>query len=95
VWYLEQKEAELQSQEDMDEQKSLARKVLKKMVKVCLIPLLPLIASQCNLLTSLFQTNVLLQIRGEGLADEAGQGLQETKTMYVVHPNCVVDDIGA
>jgi DNA replication licensing factor MCM6 len=95
VWYLEQKEAELQSQEDMDEQKSLARKVLKKMVKVCLIPLLPLIVSQCNLLTSLFQTNVLLQIRGEGLADEAGQGLQETKTMYVVHPNCVVDDIGA
>jgi DNA replication licensing factor MCM6 len=41
----------------------------------------------------LSQTNVLLQIRGEGLADEAGQGLQENKTMYVVHPNCVVDDI--
>jgi DNA replication licensing factor MCM6 len=35
VWYLEQKEAELQSQEDMETQKSLARKVLKKMVKVC------------------------------------------------------------
>ncbi|KAM0717358.1 hypothetical protein Q7P37_007210 [Cladosporium fusiforme] len=73
VWFLEQKEAELQSQEDMETQKSLARKVLKKMVK----------------------TNVLLLIRGEGLADEAGEGLQETKVMYVVHPNCVVDDIGA
>lgn len=35
VWYLEQKESELQSQEDMETQKSLARKVLKKMVKVC------------------------------------------------------------
>lgn len=35
VWYLEQKEAELQSQEDMETQKNLARKVLKKMVKVC------------------------------------------------------------
>jgi len=35
VWYLEQKESELQSQEDMEEQKSLARKVLRKMVKVC------------------------------------------------------------
>lgn len=34
VWYLEQKEAELTSQEDMEQQKSLARKVLKKMVKV-------------------------------------------------------------
>lgn len=37
VWYLEQKEAELQSQEDMEVQKSLARKVLKKMVKVCFV----------------------------------------------------------
>ncbi|GAB7325882.1 hypothetical protein MBLNU13_g09950t2 [Cladosporium sp. NU13] len=73
VWYLEQKESELQSQEDMETQKSLARKVLKKMVK----------------------TNVLLQIRGEGLADENGEFTQEEKTMYVVHPNCVVDDIGA
>ena len=95
VWFLEQKEAELQSQEDMEVQKSLARKVLKKMVKVRFVLLLPLILSQCNLLTSLVQTNVLLQIRGEGLADESGQGLQENKTMYVVHPNCVVDDIGA
>jgi DNA replication licensing factor MCM6 len=93
VWYLEQKEAELQSQEDMEEQKSLARKVLKKMVKVCFVSVLFLIVLQCNLLTLLSQTNVLLQIRGEGLADEAGQGLQENKTMYVVHPNCVVDDI--
>jgi DNA replication licensing factor MCM6 len=38
---------------------------------------------------------VLLQIRGEGLADENGDFPQEEKTMYVVHPNCVVDDIGA
>ena len=48
-----------------------------------------------RVLTHILQTNVLLQIRGEGLADEDGQGLQEEKTMYVVHPNCVVDDIGA
>jgi hypothetical protein len=48
-----------------------------------------------HVLTCNSQTNVLLQIRGEGLADEDGQGLQEEKTMYVVHPNCVVDDIGA
>lgn len=36
VWYLEQKEDELESQEDMEAQRSLARKVLKRMVKVSL-----------------------------------------------------------
>jgi DNA replication licensing factor MCM6 len=40
------------------------------------------------------QTNVLLQIRGEGLADEAGEGLQDDgRIMYVVHPNCAVDEV--
>jgi DNA replication licensing factor MCM6 len=34
VWYLEQIEYQLQSQEDMEQQRSLAKKVLKKMVKV-------------------------------------------------------------
>lgn len=36
VWYLEQVEESLQSQEDMETQRSLARKVLKRMVKVSL-----------------------------------------------------------
>jgi DNA replication licensing factor MCM6 len=36
IWYLEQKEEELESQEDMEQQRSLARKVLKRMVKVSL-----------------------------------------------------------
>ena len=48
-----------------------------------------------HVLTCVSQTNVLLQIRGEGLADENGEVPQDDKTMYVVHPNCVVDDIGA
>ena len=34
VWYLEQKEEELQSRQDLETQKGLARKVLKRMVKV-------------------------------------------------------------
>jgi DNA replication licensing factor MCM6 len=34
-WYLEQKEAELQREEDYNTEMALARKVLKKMVKVC------------------------------------------------------------
>lgn len=54
VWFLEQKEAELQSQEDMEAQKSLARKVLKKMVKVRLIsfPFSACVAVQITNITS-------------------------------------------
>ena len=37
IWYLEQKEDELESQEDMETQRGLARKVLKRMVKVSLL----------------------------------------------------------
>lgn len=36
TWYLEQKESELNSEEDYTTEKSLAKKVLKRMVKVCL-----------------------------------------------------------
>lgn len=34
VWYLEQKEAELETQKDLEEERDLAKKVLKRMVKV-------------------------------------------------------------
>ncbi|KAF2838850.1 MCM-domain-containing protein [Patellaria atrata CBS 101060] len=72
VWYLEQKEAELESQEDLDNERVLARKVLKRMVK----------------------DNIFMQIRGEGLADEAGQGLDgEGRIMYVMHPNCAIEEV--
>lgn len=40
------------------------------------------------------QDNILMQIRGEGLADEQGQGLEgESKVVYVMHPNCAVEDM--
>ncbi|KAK4618382.1 DNA replication licensing factor mcm6 [Fulvia fulva] len=72
VWYLEQIEDSLESQEQLETQRSLARKVLRRMVK----------------------DNVLMQIRGEGLADEQGEGLeQDDKVMYVVHSNCAVDEM--
>jgi DNA replication licensing factor MCM6 len=32
-------------------------------------------------------------IRGEGLADEQGQAAPSDKVMYVLHPNCPVDDM--
>ena len=35
-----------------------------------------------------------MQIRGEGLADEEGQGqLESSRVVYVLHPNCPVEDI--
>jgi DNA replication licensing factor MCM6 len=36
-----------------------------------------------------------MQIRGEGLADEdaEGDGTQGGKTVYVLHPNCPIEDI--
>ena len=35
-----------------------------------------------------------MQIRGEGLADESGQvDEQDDKILYVVHPNCAVEEM--
>ena len=43
------------------------------------------------------QENVLMQIRGEGLADEEGEGLddEDENITYIVHPNVSVEDFGA
>lgn len=48
VWYLEQRESELETQEDLEGERVLARKVLKRMVKVCMLtgPLCPEISSK-------------------------------------------------
>jgi len=32
-------------------------------------------------------------IRGEGLADDQGETTPSDKVMYVLHPNCPVDDM--
>jgi DNA replication licensing factor MCM6 len=34
-----------------------------------------------------------MQIRGEGLADEQGHEANSEKIVYVLHPNCPVEDI--
>ena len=40
------------------------------------------------------QDNVLMRIRGEGLMDERGREPDhDERIMYVVHPNCIVDDV--
>ncbi|QIW99365.1 hypothetical protein AMS68_004883 [Peltaster fructicola] len=72
VWYLEQKEDELESEDDLVQARLLARKVLKRMLK----------------------DNVLLQIRGDGLAEEDGsRHAQDDRIMYMVHPNCAIDEV--
>jgi DNA replication licensing factor MCM6 len=37
IWYLEQKENEMDTQEELERERELAKKVLKKVVKVCLL----------------------------------------------------------
>jgi DNA replication licensing factor MCM6 len=34
-----------------------------------------------------------MQIRGEGLADDQGGAQESAKVVYVLHPNCPVEDI--
>ncbi|KAK4240385.1 MCM2/3/5 family-domain-containing protein [Achaetomium macrosporum] len=82
-WYLEQKEEELKSEEEYNSEMALARKVLKKMVK----------------------ENILMAIRGQGMTDGVGNGdgngndnagegssAQAARIVYVLHPNCAVEE---
>ncbi|TKX27686.1 putative DNA replication licensing factor mcm6 [Elsinoe australis] len=75
TWYLEQVEEELETAEELETERKLARKVLKKMVK----------------------DNILMQIRGEGLVDDAnageGSSRGQERVMYVMHPNCAVEEM--
>ncbi|PWY79257.1 DNA replication licensing factor Mcm6 [Aspergillus heteromorphus CBS 117.55] len=70
VWYLEQVESEIDTEEDLQNERSLAVKVLKRMIK----------------------DNILMPIRGEGLVD-AGEDGQSSRTVYVMHPNCAIDEM--
>jgi len=49
VWYLEQKESELETQEDLERERALAKKVLRKIVKVFFLFLFLLSSSPCSL----------------------------------------------
>jgi DNA replication licensing factor MCM6 len=76
LWYLEQIESELNTEEAMGRERELAVKVLKRMVK----------------------DNILMAIRGQGLMDEDGhqqdqQGGSDGKVLYVLHPNCAIEEM--
>lgn len=34
-----------------------------------------------------------MQIRGEGLTDEGEEAPRDGKVVYVMHPNCAVEDV--
>lgn len=104
-WYLEQMEDELQGEEDYHKEHALAKMVLKKMVKVCPSTLphfghLPTTFNPSlhvtNDIVPFLQENILMAIRGESMAtDEADEGAapqQPQDVVYVLHPNCALED---
>ncbi|KAI9822959.1 MAG: MCM DNA helicase complex subunit mcm6 [Phylliscum demangeonii] len=83
TWYLESQEALMDSEQAHADESTLVHKVLKRMVR----------------------DHVVMPIRGEGLVDEdgdtdaAGQPVSaadahaNARVVYVLHPNCAVDDM--
>ena len=96
-WYLEQKEAELRSEDEYNAEMALARKVLKKMVKVSFFsPPLPF--RLFLVMLTPYQDNILMAIRGQGMTDAAddnageGSSAQAAQIVYVLHPNCAIEE---
>ncbi|KAK2839172.1 hypothetical protein FQN49_006401 [Arthroderma sp. PD_2] len=73
LYYLEQVESELNNEEELEQERALVAKILKRMVK----------------------DNILMQIRGDGLMETDGgaQPTEEPKVVYVLHPNCAVEEM--
>ncbi|KAJ5325548.1 uncharacterized protein N7506_008650 [Penicillium brevicompactum] len=71
LWYLEQIEGELNSEEDLARERKLAKMVLKTMVK----------------------DNIVLRISGTGLTEGPEDVQEDSRILYVLHPNCNIDDM--
>ncbi|KAM3522239.1 hypothetical protein NHJ13051_005801 [Beauveria bassiana] len=78
TWYLEQIEAELAGEDDYHAERALAAMVLKKMVR----------------------EHILMALRGEGLAEAdaavptpSSSAAADGDIVYVLHPNCAVEDL--
>ena len=130
LWYVEQREEELGNEAEAVEEKELARKVIRRMVKVCLysfllslsplsspyLPILFLLMSHTHTYQSFFhkfflfsnpsisnqktnqliknqQDNIFMPIRGEGLDADEGSSRDAEKIVYVLHPNCAVEEM--
>ena len=46
-----------------------------------------------KVIKKMVRDNILMQIRGEGLADDAGEGLRQDRVVYVMHPNAAVEEM--
>ncbi|KAH8172578.1 hypothetical protein LIA77_06833 [Sarocladium implicatum] len=77
AWYLEQKEAEMEGEEDYHREKALASMVLKKMVKE-------------NILMAL-RGEGLTDADGAGQSAPASSAAT-ANVVYVLHPNCAVEE---
>ena len=78
LWYLEQKEDQLETQEQLEQERDLVGKVLRRMVKNCIFMVVRgegegLVDGEND--------------RGEGTS-AAGE-----RVVYVLHPNCAVEDV--
>ncbi|KAJ6019670.1 hypothetical protein N7522_001737 [Penicillium canescens] len=71
LWYLEQIEGELNTAEDLERERELTVKVMKRMVK----------------------DKLLLRISGSGLTDDSTPQQDEGKVLYVMHPDCVFEEM--
>ena len=89
IWYLEQKEEEFNNVDEMESEKELVRKVIKRMVKVSI----PVSGDALRTLLTFLQDNIFMQIRGEGLDGDEGTSREAEKVVYVLHPNCAVEEI--
>ncbi|KAI6084849.1 MCM-domain-containing protein [Hypoxylon rubiginosum] len=76
-WYLEQKEEELDSEEDYNQELSVTKMVLKKMVKD-------------NILMAV-RGEGLAEDGDEAAASDSGPAPSQ-KVVYVLHPNCAVEE---
>lgn len=94
TWYLEQREEEINDEQELEDEKVLVKKVIKRMVKVCFVPFF--LKSLAWWLIFILQDNILMQIRGEGLIEDAGEGSSSAagRTVFVLHPNVALEELG-
>ncbi|KAI9732088.1 MAG: MCM DNA helicase complex subunit mcm6 [Cirrosporium novae-zelandiae] len=86
VWYLEQVEHEIGSVEELEEERRLVKKVVKRMVKDCV--LMPVRGRGEGLVGEGGEG------AGEGGGVEGDEGGEEGgRIVYVLHPNCAIDDV--
>ena len=93
TFYLEHMEDDMDGEEDFHKHKTLANMVLKKMVKVGRL-ILEIQNPHVTLLTFILQDNILMALRGDGLAEDAAgaSSSADTPIVYVLHPNCAVEE---